>query len=61
MKKTSIPRRFCSFCGTELAPGETYWHVNGSHICALCLPYFARQEYEPHQCVRGEEEHYDAD
>lgn len=49
------PRLCCSFCGTEIGLGETYWYVNGSVICTACLPEFARQDYLACRQVRGEE------
>lgn len=56
-----MPRIFCTFCGAEIADRELYWYINGAHICQLCLPEFARQEYHMHRRVRGKEADHDVD
>lgn len=45
----------CSFCGRELALGETYWYISGWCLCQDCLPDFARAEYRGFECLRGRE------
>ena len=53
LKRLSILR--CTLCGREITVGEEYWACNGNHICADCLPRFARHEFAPCYEIRGKE------
>jgi hypothetical protein len=55
-----LPLLRCTFCGAEIAAGETYWSINGAILCGECLPTYAREDYRTCSCVRGEERPYDA-
>lgn len=49
------PAAYCSLCGGELYEGDTYWHINGSKLCAACLGLFAREEFAAHRQICGRE------
>lgn len=50
-----LPRLYCSLCGAEIGRGAVYWYINGSIVCAECLPEFARRDYLPCREIRGRE------
>ena len=45
----------CTQCGREIGAGEEYWACDGSRVCGVCFPEFARLELAFCREIRGEE------